>query len=408
MSFEWFVALRFLREGKAQTLLILVGVGVGVGVIVFLSALMNGLQASLIKQTLGSQAHVVVRAPEEEPRRHDGGDDGGGAAIAARVERPAQRVRSIEQWQQVIAGLDRIPGVLATSPTVSGAAFASRGNASKSVALRGVIPELFNRIVDVESRMKEGSFRLLGGDAAIGTELAHDLGVGVGDKIRLVVAEGREEVFRVGGVFDMANKDLNQRWVFVPLRAAQTLLDLAGGVSSIEIKIAEIFQADAVAEEAAARTGLVAESWMKINAQLLVALRSQDSSKLMIQFFVIVAVALGIASVLVVSVVQKSREIGILRAVGTSTRRVMRVFLIQGALVGLSGSTVGSALGAALASFFASLVKNPDGSPTFPVDLSPRLFLQATLIATVTGLAAAVVPARRAARLDPATAIRYG
>lgn len=405
MSFEWFVALRFLREGKTQTWLILIGVGVGIGVVVFLSALLNGLQANLIKQTLGSQAHITVRPPEEAPRILD---EGGGAAVAAHVERPAQRVRSIEQWQEVITSIDRIPGVVATSPAVSGAAFASRGNASRSVALRGVIPELSGRIVDVEGRLKEGRFRLLGGEAVIGVELAHDLGVSVGDKLRVVVAEGRSEVFSVGGVFDMGNKDLNQRWVFVPLRAAQTLLDLAGGVSTIEVKVDSIFQADAIAAEAASRTGLVAESWMKVNAQLLTALRSQDSSKLMIQFFVTVAIALGIASVLVVSVVQKSREIGILRAFGTSTGRVMRVFLVQGLIVGLSGSLLGSALGAALASLFARMMKGPDGAPAFEVDLSPALFLRAALIAITTGLVAAVAPARRAARLDPATAIRHG
>src|SRR5512132_380966 len=125
-------------------------------------------------------------------------------------------------------------------------------------------------------------------------------------------------------------------------------------------------------------------------------------------FFVIVAVALGIASVLVVSVVQESREIGILRAVGTSRARVMRIFLIQGGLVGLAGSAIGSALGAGLAVFFAGLARNADGSPIFPIDLSPALFLSAATIAIFTGLIAAVVPARRAARLDPASVIRHG
>jgi lipoprotein-releasing system permease protein len=128
----------------------------------------------------------------------------------------------------------------------------------------------------------------------------------------------------------------------------------------------------------------------------------------MIQFFVIVAVALGIASVLIVSVVQKSREIGILKAMGASTRRVTRVFLIQGAILGLGGSLLGIALGSGLALFFATLARNPDGSPTFPVDLNLFLYLRAAGVATFTGLLAAVFPARRAAGLDPAGVIRYG
>jgi lipoprotein-releasing system permease protein len=128
----------------------------------------------------------------------------------------------------------------------------------------------------------------------------------------------------------------------------------------------------------------------------------------MIQFFVVLAVALGIASVLIVSVVQKSREIGILRAVGTSPRRVRKVFLIQGGVLGLLGSFVGSGIGALLSLGFESLATDPSGAPKFPVQLDLSLFLAATALATGIGLVAAVIPARRAARLDPATAIRGG
>jgi lipoprotein-releasing system permease protein len=128
----------------------------------------------------------------------------------------------------------------------------------------------------------------------------------------------------------------------------------------------------------------------------------------MIQAFVVLAVALGIASVLGVSVIQKSREIGILKAMGTSTGSVTRVFLIEGGLVGLVGSGAGSALGAALAVFFSHAVKNPYGDSLFPVELTPGLFLAASAVAIATGLLAAVVPARHAARLDPAVAIRNG
>ena len=196
--------------------------------------------------------------------------------------------------------------------------------------------------------------------------------------------------------------------MFVSLRSAQTLLDLAGGVSTIEAKVASLFDADSIAMQLSAGTGLEADSWMKTNTQLLIGLRSQSSSSYMIQTFVVIAVALGIASVLVVSVVQKSREVGILKAMGTPTRRIIRVFLIEGALVGLAGSVLGVALGAGLSVFFASLVKNPDGSPTFPVDLNLALFVRTSVIATVTGIVAAAAPAHRAARLDPVEVIRYG
>ena len=406
MPFELRVALRFLREGRTQTYLILAGVGVGVGVVVFLSALIGGLQESLIDRTLGTQAHVVVRAPEDVVRPI--ARDAPALAVAARVERPAQRLRSIVGAAQTLALVRGLPRVRAAAPVVSGAAFAARGLANRSVVLRGIEPSTYRDIIDLAPRTTAGELRVDGTNVAIGVGLASALGVSVGDKVRIETPQGRAEVFLVAALFDVGNEDLNERWVFVSLRAAQTLLDLSGGISAIEVKVDEIFAAEAVASEIASRTGLEADSWMELNRQLLVGLRSQSASSGLIQLFVVVAVALGIASVLVVSVVQKSREIGILKAMGTRTAQIERVFLAQGAILGLSGSAVGIAIGTALSLLFASLATNPDGTPTFPVNLSAGLYLGASAGATLTGLLAAVVPARRAARLDPADVIRYG
>ncbi|HSR14510.1 MAG TPA: ABC transporter permease [Gemmatimonadales bacterium] len=401
MPFEWLVALRFLREGRMQTFLILTGVGVGTSVIVFLSALITGLQESIIQRTLGTQAHVIVRPLEEVPQVLDSMAD-------ARVERPAQRIRSIVGWQQTIDLVHRADGVVAAAPAISGPGFALRSRGTSSILIRGIEPESYFRIVDLGPFVEQGQFRLRGFDAVIGTDLAEDLGVSVGDKIRVQAAGGRSAVLQVSGIIDAGNRTLNASWVFVSLRVAQTLLSLEGGVSTIEVRVADIFGANPVADQIAQRTGLIAESWMTTNAQLMVGLRSQSASSVMIQVFVILAVALGIASVLAVSVVQKSREIGIMRAVGTRARQVLRIFLIQGLLVGLVGSAGGVMTGIGLSLFFASLATNPDGSATFPVALTWQLYLRATAVATIVGVVAAWLPARRAARLDPADVIRYG
>ncbi len=407
MPLEWFVALRFLREGRMQSLLIVAGVGVGVGVLVFLSALITGLQQSLIEQTLGIQPHIVVRPEDEQARELMAARAPDGRIIATRVEKTAQRVRSIDGWQQVREAVDATPGVVATSPMAAGSAFAVRGNAEKSVALMGVNAAEYARIIDVPGHIVSGRYSLSGTETVIGRELAKDLGIDAGDKLRIQSADGRSELFTVRGVFDLGNRDVNRRWVLVSLRSAQTLLDLVGGVSSIEVKVARIFDANDIATRISERTGLTSESWMTTNSQLLTALRSQSSSSTMIQVFVIVAVAMGIASVLIVSVVQKSRQIGILRAMGTPRARVLRVFLIQGALVGLLGSVFGCALGSGLALFFQRLAVAPDGSALFPVALTATLLGRSSLIAMLTGVVAAALPARRAARLDPAVAIRH-
>jgi lipoprotein-releasing system permease protein len=399
------LALRFLREGRTQTLLILSGTTVGVAVIVFLTALISGLQSTLIEQTLSSQAHVTLRRPERVARVLPAAP---GEAVAAAVEKVPERERSVEQWQQLLEAIRQNPEVVAAAPTAAGSAFAARGEVSKSVALRGVEPRSFDGVIRVARKIVEGRFQLEGAQAVIGTVLAADLGLSVGDKLRLTTARERSEHFTVTGVFDFGNRDVNQRWVLVPLRSAQTLLDLAGGITTIETKVREPFGAEAVARDLQARTGLTADSWTRTNAQLLVALQSQSSSSWLIQLFVVVAVALGIASVLGVSVIQKSREIGILKAMGTSTGSVQRVFLIEGGLVGLAGSVAGGALGAGLSLFFSHAVKNPYGDSLFPVELTPGLFAAASAVALFTGVLSAVVPARHAARLDPAVVIRNG
>ena len=405
MIIEIFLAIRFLREGRGQSVLILAGVAVGVAVMVFLSALIDGLQQRIIGQTLGTQAHVVVRMPEEtvrpliEPRE--------GERIARVVQEPAQRTRSIVGWQRHLEAIERMPGVDAVSGTVSGPGFALRAAASRSIVLFGVEPARYDRLYAVSQHMHAGEFAPSGTDAVIGIELADDLGVEVGDRIRIATAGDREQTFRIAGIFDLGNRDVNRRWTIVSLRAGQTMLDLVGGTTSLDVRVRDVFAADEVAARIASRKGLTAESWMQTNQQLMVALRSQASSSQTIQAFVILAVAMGIASVLVVSVVQKQREIGILRAMGLSRQRVLRIFLVQGLVVGLLGSSAGSAMGAGLVFAFANAARNPDGSPLFLLRLEPPLFATATVLATVVGLLAAVWPARRASRLDPAEAIRH-
>lgn len=397
MSFSLHVALRFLREGKAQSVLILVGVGVGVAVLVFLSSLIDSLQMSLINQTLGSQAHVVVRPLAESSRpvltsKPD--------LFDRSVEEAPPRALSLSEGPRLKAAIDEVRGVVASATVVSGAGQLSRGQARRAVAVRGVVAEHYDRIIGLRDRVPRGSWLIQGDEALIGVELAKDLGADVGDRLRLLIDEDHTATVRVAGIFDLGSRDVNARWLLVPTRLAQTVLSLEGRVTSIECRVDDVFAATAIAARVADRTGLLAESWMTLNAQLMVALRSQGSSSTVIQFFVILAVALGIASVLGVSVVQKQKEIGILRAMGASRSQINRVFLWQGAVVGVAGSVVGVTLGALLLAGFRQLPL------TFPIETPPSLLLQACAIAIVTGLLSAVAPARRAGRLDPAEAIR--
>jgi lipoprotein-releasing system permease protein len=404
MPFELLVALRFLREGRMQSMLILAGVTGGVAVIIFLTQLINQLQVTIIDRVMGSQAHVVIRPTEEITRLVS--PPGAEPPVAAVVQPREQRLRSVDQWERVAALAAATPGVLAVSPVVSGPAFAARGNSNKSVVLMGVQPDAYRRVVRMDDYMTRGAFALAGSGALIGTELAQDLGVTLGDKLRVTSASGRSETVQITGLFDLNNRDLNRRWVFVTLQLGQTLLDLPGGVSNLDLTVTELFGANAVADALRLQTGLTVDSWMQTNSGLLNALANQTVSNNLIRSFVVLIVALGISSVLVVSVVQKQREIGILRAMGAGRRRIMAVFLLQGGLVGLAGSALGSALAYALLVVFSTVFKSPDGTAMFAPELDMKLVLLASLLACGVGLLAALVPARNAARMDPVQAIR--
>lgn len=401
MPFEWIAALRFLQEGRMQSLLIIVGVGVGVAVIVFMSALLSGLQANLVRRTLSSQAHIVLLPAEEvaRPQASSGHD-------AIRLQKQAQRLRSIDQWQLLRDRLEAWPEIAAVSPAASGPAFAVRGDASKAVTLLGIEPARYQQVIDLGGRITAGELRVGAGEAVIGIELAKDLGADVGDKLRIRGAQGEAETLTVTGLFDLGNKGVNARNVYVGLRTGQTLLDLVGGVSNIDLALHDLDLAEDVAQRIAAESGLIADSWIRTNAQFFAAVNAQQTSNTVIRVFVGLSVAFGIASVLVVSVVQRSREIGILRAMGISRGQILRLFLLQGSLLGMSGSLVGSMLGTIALVLWQRFARNADGTPLFPLSFEPWLFVAALVIATLTGLAAAVAPALRASRLDPVVAIR--
>jgi len=407
LGFEWRVALRFLREGRMQTLLIIVGVAAGVAVIAYISALINGLQSSTLTKTLGAQAHITLRSPDDvvTPAR----PVAPGTATLTETQPRAQRLRSVANWQALLPLLEQMGPIEAVSPMVSGSGLALRGEATQAIALMGVDLDRYDRIVSLRSKVVSGTARLEPGEAIIGRDLASDLGVRVGDRVTLQTSVANSNVsdaVRVTALVDLGVKDLNRRTVIVPLRAAQSLLGLPGGATSLDLTVKDVWHASELAQDLRQRYPYKVESWQENNAQLVSALNAQSVSTALIRGVVLVVVVLGIASVLVVSVVQKRREIGILRAMGATRGQVLRVFLVQGAVVGAVGSVLGIALAVLLIWLFTHFVRGSDGLPLFSITLPLATALQVAFIATACGVLAAIAPARRAAAMDPAQAIR--
>jgi lipoprotein-releasing system permease protein len=407
LGFERRVALRFLREGRMQTLLIIVGVAAGVSVVAFISALISGLQGNTLAKTLGAQAHITLRVPDDvvTPAWLHPAD----AAVLTDTQARAQRLRSVANWQALMPLLERRDDIAAVSPLVSGSGLALRGEATQAIALMGVDLDRYDHIIGLRSKVVSGTARLGPGEAIVGRDLASDLGVRVGDRITLqtrIANSNVSDAVRVTALVDLGVKDLNRRTVIVPLRAAQSMLGLPGGVTGLDLTIRDVWSARELALELRQQFPYKIESWQENNAQLVSALNAQTVATTLIRSVVMVVVVLGIASVLVVSVVQKRREIGILRAMGATRGQILRVFLVQGAVVGAVGSVLGVLLAVGMIWLFTHFVRGSDGLPLFAITLSPVTALQVALIASVCGVLAAIAPARRAAGMDPAQAIR--
>ncbi|MGM8938884.1 ABC transporter permease [Psychrobacter glaciei] len=405
------IAISFLREGRIQSLMITLGVAIGVAVIIFITALIQGLQTNLIDSTLGSQAHIRLVSPDEVNLIAPPVDDT--LQLIQEDKRP-QRLRSINNWQQITDTLDQLPLLTAVSPNVSGPGFVRRGEALESVILVGTDLERYQKIIPLSEYLISGELRVSADNVLIGSELAKNLGVEVGSKLRLDSGQDDDDssfdnnfnnnsaVVNIAGIFELGVRELDARYVYLDLKQAQSLLNLPGGITVIDLTVEDIFEAEQIAAQVGRLTSLQAESWIKTNAQLLSGLTAQSLSSNMIVGFVAISVAFGIASVLSVSVVQRTREIGILRAMGATRQQILRIFLIQGAVFGLLGSIVGSGVSYVFVWSF-----NTFGPNIFTIPISINLILVTMSLATLTGVIAAAIPARRAAALDPVVAIRY-
>lgn len=403
LTFAWIAALRFLSEGRMQTGFILGGIAIGVGVIVFMSAMLTSVQTNFTNRVLTSQPQIQLKPPDEVARplrQHDG------VVEAAIVQRPTQRILSLDQWQTILSSMRARSDIVVATPSVSGSALGVRGDASRSIGILGIEPDDYFRIVRLPDYIIAGEPSPGTDDILVGIDLANDLGATVGDKLNVTTGTGGSRILTIRGIFDLGNRGANERNTYVQLRTAQSLLNLIGGVTEIDLTVADVYAAETVAQDIGAVLPVKAESWIVTNAQFFTAIWAQTLSSLLIRSFVGLSVAFGIAAVLIVSVLQRSKDIGILRAMGSSRGKILRIFLIQGGVLGFLGSLLGSMMGGIALFAWYRLARQANGTELFPLVIEPSLFVYSALLATVTGVLAGMVPALRAARLDPVEAIR--
>ena len=400
MPFVLKVAFRYLTANKSQTALLISGVAVGVFVFVFMSALIGGLAVFLVQRTVGDISHVTIEAPERDADAI--ALDGDTRQLLVRQRSSSQRelLRTADAFLPVI---EAMPEVEAFSSQIVGNGFMIRGQIRSAVSVTGVEPDKVSAIANLESRLTDGRVELTGSTIVLGQKLADDLGVRVGQVVRLQSDRGIERPFLVGGLFSVGVEALDRRAAFVTISAARTLFEIPQGLSRIEVKLKDLYQADQVAKRIAADTGLDATPWTANNAQLLDGLRAQASSGNLIKAFALITIVIGVASALSLSTYRRRPEIGIMRAMGAKRGFVTLVFILQGALIGIIGGLLGAGLGfAALSPFPVPELAPPGG---LPVDVRLGAYDLAFALTVLAATLASILPSRSAARVEPATVI---
>jgi lipoprotein-releasing system permease protein len=373
------IARRFLWRSKIQSAFIVVGMAVGIGTQVFVGSLITSLQSSLLDATVGTSAHVTL-TPEE---------DGDWIAIDGSLG----------------AALDD-PSITAVVPQHRVPVLARIEDETSPLVMRLMDADARDLIYELDARLVEGSARTGEGEILVGTDFADEAGVGIGDAVSLLTDAGDEIDATVAGIFDLGVAAVNAGTAFAEVDLAPDVLALpTDRWDLVELQVGDVFASDAIAAELAG-DGVAATDWQAENASLLSGLQSQSISSIMIQVFVVIAVGLGIASTLAIAAVQKTRQIGILKAMGLTDRASGAVFVWQGALLGALGTAGGIGVGWALIEGFDAAASSSEA--LFPVSIDPSFAALSAGIGIGIALLSAAIPYRRTSRLDPIEVIQNG
>ncbi|MBE6069392.1 MAG: ABC transporter permease [Clostridium lundense] len=385
MRLAFKIAVRFLKSNKTQTFLIALGIAVGISVQVFIGALIQGLQRSLIDKTIGNSSHVTVTSQNED--------------------------KTLENWDREVRKIKnadrRIKNI---SAAVDLPAFIRIDDKSNSILVRGFNFNDSDKIYEIRERMVQGKEPTSDDQAIIGLDLKKELNIEIGDKVGLITSDGVRTEVKICGIYDLKVTSINKSWVITNLETAQNILGLGNKITSIEMQVTDIFKADEIAKviQGISDKDIKVENWKGQNAQLLSGLSGQSSSSAIIQVFVIVAVVLGISSVLAITVVQKSRQIGILKAMGIKDITASFIFLFQGLILGAMGAILGIGIGIGLLLSFSKFALNPDGTPVAEIYINARFITISIAVAIISSTLAALIPARKSSKLSPIEVIKNG
>lgn len=420
MGYEWFISLRYLKAKRRQGFISLIsiisvaGVAVGVMALIVVLAVMTGFTDSLREKILGINSHIVIQKL------------GGG----------------ITDYQELSEVILQTNGIIAATPYTYSQTMLSVPDASSGAIVRGIDPTTANDVLSLNSQLIKGSVialnekppspsnsetdklpsRALPG-IILGKELARSLHVGVDDNIRLFSPSGpltpmgvipKIKTCRVVGIFDTGMYEYDSSLAYVSLTTAQDFLDLGNNVHGLELKVEDIYKASDIAEKLEEKLGFgyVVKDWISMNKNLFSALKLEKTAMFIILALIVLVAAFNIISTLIMVVMSKSKDIAILKSMGATSMGIMRIFVYEGLIIGLTGTVLGVIGGLGLCEILSryQFIKLPsDVYPitTLPIKVLPMDVTLIAVSAALITLLATIYPSLQASKIEPAVGLRY-
>ena len=415
MSYEWFIGLRYLKAKRKQTfisiitLISIIGFALGVWALIVVLAVMSGFEKTLKEKILGTQAHLVVLKTNQE---------------------------GMDQYEEVVKEVEQVKGVVSATPFILSQVMLSSESNVFGVVLNGIDPDRVGKVIELAHNMKAGRLQDLKAEGEspgiiLGVELAKRLGVSINDPIQVISPLGtmtpmgmmpKMKRFRVVGIFYSGMYDFDNTLAYISISSAQKFLNMDSRVTGIEIKTDDIYKVKKIGKEIHQKLGFPfwTRDWMEMNRNLFSALKLEKVAMFIILVLIVLVAAFNIISTLIMVVMEKNKDIAILKSMGTPSKGILRIFIIEGGVIGVVGTFFGTVIGLATAlnlEKVSGFVENLFGFKILPSDVyyidklpsqvNPQDVGMIVITTILISLLATLYPSWRASRLDPAEGLRY-
>ncbi|MBU4457792.1 MAG: lipoprotein-releasing ABC transporter permease subunit [Candidatus Omnitrophica bacterium] len=392
MRYEFWISFRYLVSKRREKFISIVsfisimGVALGVAALIVVIAVMSGFDHDLREKIVGTNSHIVIEK------------DGG-----------------IEDYNALIDEVNRMPHVIASSPFINGQALIRQKDSVTGVLFRGIDPEREKFVTKIEEYLERGTLPLEKDTVLIGRELAWRLNFKLGDEVSLVSAATTKPMpFRVVGIFNSGMFDYDMSLVFTNIESAQEFYKTGDVAGAIGVKVDDAYKADEIRDKVQEGIGFSywVRSWSDLNKNLFSALKLEKIAMFIILALIVVVACFNIASSLIMMVMEKTKDIGILKSIGATNASIGKIFMMKGFLIGFIGTALGAAGGFGLCHLldkyeFVKLPKEIYYIDKLPVNLNINDAVTVILAAILITLVSTLYPAHQAARLEPVEALRY-